>query len=179
MVNNIHGFHRRNITFVKAWDQPYPQPKPAAGLFTSASDWELQVNLGRQLKFPVYIMATGLRPDVVLTSATSKQVLLKELTVPREERIKEVNERKQSRYQELVKECRRTGWKARCEPIEVGHRYFAGRLLCKVYTLLGITRASKRKAMKATMEAAERASRWLWLKRSDLWASAAGTQARF
>lgn len=93
----------------------------------TVSDWKLQIDLGRHLKFPVHIVATALRPDAVLTSATLKQVLLKELTVPWEERIEEANERKQSKYKEMVEECRKVGWKARCKPIEVGCRGFTGR----------------------------------------------------
>lgn len=34
------------------------------------------------------------------------------------------------------------------------------------------------KAIKPTMEATNSASRWLWIRRSDLWARAAGTKAR-
>lgn len=44
--------------------------------------------------------------------------------------------------------------------------------------MLGITGVAKRKAMKSKTEAAERATRWLWIKRADLWAVAAGKQAR-
>lgn len=86
----------------------------------TVSDWKLQIDLGRHLKFPVHIVATALRPDAVLTSATLKQVLLIELTVTLEDCIEEANERKLSKYQELVEEFRRAGWKAHCEPIEVG-----------------------------------------------------------
>lgn len=93
--------------FVRAGKQLHSQPKPAAGLFTWASDLELQVNLGKQLKFLVYIVTPALRPDMVLTSATCKQLLLLELTVPWEDCIDEANKRKQSKYQELVEECRR------------------------------------------------------------------------
>ncbi|XP_061571176.1 uncharacterized protein LOC133424524 [Cololabis saira] len=166
----------RNIAFIRAGEQPQSQAKPAASLLTSAVDWDLRVDLGKQLKFPDYITTTSLRPDIVLSSVSSRQVLLIELTVPWEDRIEEANERKRSKYQELVEQCQRRGWKARCEPIEVGCRGFAGRSLCKVFTLLGITGAAKRKAIKSTMEAAERASRWLWIRRSDLWANATGTQ---
>lgn len=81
--------------------------RPAAGLFTSVLDWELRVDLGRQFKFPVHIVAAALRPDVVLTSATLKHVLLIELTVPWEDFIEEANERKWSKYQQLVEESRR------------------------------------------------------------------------
>ncbi|XP_053183947.1 LOW QUALITY PROTEIN: uncharacterized protein LOC128367182 [Scomber japonicus] len=178
--NNKHVRSQRRINFVKAGERvrPRPQPTPSASLLSSASDWELRVDLGRQLKFPEFITSTSLRPDLVLTSPSSKQVLLVELTVPWEDRMEEANERKRLKYQELTEECRRRGWKARCEPVEVGCRGFAARSLCKIYTLLGITGAAKRRAIKSTVEAAERASRWIWIKRSEKWANAAGTQAR-
>lgn len=38
-------------------------------------------------KFPEDVATTSLRPDVVLTSATSKQATLLELTVPWEDRM--------------------------------------------------------------------------------------------
>ncbi|KAM9850143.1 tectonic-1 [Aulostomus maculatus] len=131
--------------------------------------WELRVDLGKQLKFPEIVATTSLRPDVVLTSATSKQVVLLELTVPWEDHIEEANERKRAKYQELVEECRRNGWRARCEPIEVGCRGFAGQSLCRVYNVLGITGASKQRAIREATEAAEVASRWLWIRRGDPW----------
>ncbi|XP_075904972.1 uncharacterized protein LOC142903304 [Nelusetta ayraudi] len=167
---------KRNSAFVRAGEQPQSQPKPATGLLTSAVDWDLRVDLGKQLKFLDQITTTSLRPDIVLSSVSSRQVLMLELTVPWEDRIEEANERKRSKYQELVEQCQQGGWKARCEPIEVGCRGFGA--LCREFTQLGITGAEKRKAIKSSMEAAERASRWLWIRRSDLWAIATGTQAR-
>ncbi|TWW74688.1 hypothetical protein D4764_14G0006910 [Takifugu flavidus] len=93
-----------------------------------------------------------------------------------EERIEEANERKRAKYQELVEECRGRGWRTFYEPIEVGCRGFAGRSLCKAFGRLGITGTAKKRAIKAASEAAEKATRWLWLKRADLWV-ATGTQA--
>ncbi len=90
--------------------------------------------------------------------------------------MEEVKER--PKYQELIETCQGRDWRSRCEPIEVGCRGFAGCSLCKLYRLLGITGAAERKAIKNTMEAAERASKWLWIRRSDQWANVAGTQAR-
>lgn len=54
--------NQKNIIFVNAGEQLKLQPKPASGLLSSTSDWDL----GRHLKFPDYIMATMLRPDIVL-----------------------------------------------------------------------------------------------------------------
>lgn len=92
--------------------------------------------------------------------------------------MEEAYEWKRSKYQELVEQCQRSGWRACCEPIEVGCRGFMGHSLCRVYTLVGIVGAAKRKAIKSTMEAAEQASRWLWIRMNDQWTNAAGTQAR-
>jgi len=49
------------------------QPTPAAratssGLVAAAQDWEMKIDLGKQLKFPEDAAATTLRPDVVLIS---------------------------------------------------------------------------------------------------------------
>lgn len=53
---------------------------------------------------------------------------------------------------------------------------FAGRSLCKILNRLGITGVAKKRAIQSAREAAERATRWLWIKRTDLWMVVAGTQ---
>ncbi|XP_036071215.1 uncharacterized protein LOC112142521 [Oryzias melastigma] len=167
------------IAFVRAGEKPPPAARAThSGLLTTAQDWELKVDLGKQLKFPETITSTTLRPDMLLISEATKQVVLLELTVPWEDRIDEANERKRAKYADLVEECRHNGWKARCEPIEVGCRGFIGQSLCRAYNMLGITGASKRRAIKQVTEAAEVASRWLWIRRGEPWVgSATWTQA--
>lgn len=49
------------------------------------------------------------RPDVVLISVGTEQVVLMELTAPWEECTDEVQERKRADYAELVAECRGKG----------------------------------------------------------------------
>lgn len=163
---------RQAIAFIRAGEKPKPKPRGAAGLLGTAPDWQMKADLGKQLKFPEQIVETTLRPDIVLFSDSTKQVVLLELTVPWEERMEEANERKRAKYANLVEECRRRGWRARCVPIEVGCRGFAARSLCKAYSMLGVTGARQRKAIKTTTEAAEKASRWLWIKRGDPWVHA-------
>ncbi|KAI2644199.1 Renalase [Labeo rohita] len=80
--------------FVRAGEKPQSHPKVPADLLSTAGDWQLKVDLGRQLKFPDHITSTTLRPDMVLTSESTKQVVLLELTVPWEDRIEEAFERK-------------------------------------------------------------------------------------
>lgn len=66
---------------------------------------------------------------MIITSEASKQLIMLELTVPWEEQTEEANERKRTKYQELLEECRGRGWRTFYKPIELGCRGFAGRSL--------------------------------------------------
>ncbi|XP_060938981.1 uncharacterized protein LOC133018922 [Limanda limanda] len=158
------------IAFVRAGDKPTPARRTSsAGILTSARDWQLLVDLEHQLKFPSHIAVTTLRPDIVLVSESTKQAVLLELTVPWEDRLEEAFERKLSKYAGLVSDCQQAGWRARCFPVEVGCRGFAARSLARAFSSLGIEGERKRRAIRSTTDAAERASRWLWLKRGEPW----------
>lgn len=78
----------------------------------------------------------------------------------------EANEKKLRIYQKVVDNSRRKGWRARCEPLEVGRGRFAGQSLCRVFTALASK--AKRKANGAVNEATEKATKWLWFKRAEL-----------
>nr|XP_061836351.1 uncharacterized protein LOC133619387 [Nerophis lumbriciformis] len=171
-----HHAPKKAISFIKAGERPRARPKTITGLLHTAPDWQLHVDLGKQLRFPQHIVKTSLRPDMIIISEASKHLIMLELTVPWEERIEEANEKKRAKYQELVEDCRGRGWRTFYEPIEVGCRGFAGRSLCKVLGRLGVKGAAKRRAIQSASEAAEKATRWLWLKRADPWV-ATGTQA--
>lgn len=80
------------------------------------------MDLGKQLKYPENIMETSLRPDFVLISETSKRVTVMKLTVPCEERMEEANERKRAKYGDILDECHRRRWQAKCVPVEFGGR---------------------------------------------------------
>ena len=167
---------QHEIRFIKAGERIHQKPHRTGGLLATARDWDLQVDLGRQLKFPEKILTTSLRPDMVLTSEATKQVVILELTVPWEDRIEEANCRKTAKYQELAAECRINGWKARNEPFEVGCRGFTGRSLLNTFKTLGIRGQQCRRAITEITGVAERASRWLWIRRSDVWISATRSQ---
>ncbi|KAK0134731.1 Retrovirus-related Pol polyprotein from type-2 retrotransposable element R2DM [Merluccius polli] len=168
---------KHNINFIRAGEKPRTTPRATTGLLNTAQDWQLLVDLGSQLKFPQHIAKTTLRPDIVLVSEATKSIIMLELTVPWEERMEEAFERKREKYDSLESNCHSQGWKARCLPVEVGCRGFAGQSLCRAYTALGITGERRRRAIYNSTEAAEKASRWLWIKRADPWLSAARAQA--
>ena len=159
----------QKITFVRAGEQPKPSKKTSAGILASAKDWRMLVDLDKQLRFPSHIVATRLRPDIVLSSDSTRQVVLLELTVPWEDRLEEAFERKLSKYTELAEHCQQAGWRVRCLPVEVGCRGFAARSLLRAFSSLGIEGVFKKKAVHSATEAAEKASRWLWLKKGEAW----------
>ena len=164
---------KKKINFVRAGENPPSIQKTKACLLSTAPDWQLRVDLGSRLKFPEQIISTTLRPDMVMFSESTKHVTMWELTVPWEGNMEEAHERKLAKYQELVENCRFRGWRASCYPIEVGCRGFSGSSLCKSLTGLGLTGAQKRKALKEITKSAERASKWLWIKRASTWNAAA------
>jgi len=80
-----------------------------------------------------------MRPDIILVSEATGQLILLELTVPKEERMEE----------EQVEDQVYAGGS--------GLSGFASYSLSKAYGTLGITGASRRGAMSINVEAAEKA----------------------
>lgn len=97
-----HG--HRFIHFVRAGQSAAAAEVRSKGVLATASDWEMRADLKKQLKFPEEIAHTSLRPDIVLWSKGTKQVVLIELSVHWEERIEEAHERKLKKYQALILE---------------------------------------------------------------------------
>ena len=84
----------------------------------------LASDLEQRLVFPVEIMATTLRPDIVIWSLPLKSVVLIDLTVPLETNMDVAHERKLRRYEDLVAQCRVRGWRCELFAVEVGARGF-------------------------------------------------------
>lgn len=99
--------------------------RKSTGILPSARDWQLLVDLEKQLKFPSHIVVTTLRPNIIRVSESTKQVVPLELTVPWEDCLEEAFERKLSKYKGFASDCKQAGWRARCIPVEVGCRGFA------------------------------------------------------
>ncbi|KAK0141700.1 hypothetical protein N1851_020634 [Merluccius polli] len=66
-------------------------------------------------------------------------------------RLEETFERKLFKYAGLVSNCQQVRWRARA------------------FSNLGIEGERKRRFIHSTTDVAERASRWLWLKREESW----------
>ena len=61
------------------------------------------------MEFPPEVAVTNKRPDTVIWSATTKQSILLEMTVPWEDRIEIAKERKSMTYQKIVIVCQQSG----------------------------------------------------------------------
>ncbi|KAJ8332759.1 hypothetical protein SKAU_G00416550 [Synaphobranchus kaupii] len=159
---------RHTIQFARAGENiNAPRPSNMGRLLSPGSEWNMKVDLGRQLQFPREIAETSLRPDMVLWSVACKTVLLVELTVPWEGGLETAHERKRAKYSDLAAECREAGWKATICPVEVGCRGFVGSSTFRLLRDLGCTGAGHRRASKELAEEAEKGSFWLWLRRKD------------
>ena len=128
--------------------------------------WELRADVNGGLTVPPQIAVTLKRPDLLLWSEKERIVYFVELTVPWEDRVEEANERKRDRYAELAEQAEQRGWSARVRPVEVGCRGFVARSTTALLCELGIRGKEQRVAVKNMSLAAERASQWLWLRRT-------------
>lgn len=138
-------------------------------MLSSTQDWQLRVDLRSRLKFPEQIATSSLSLNLIIWSIVSRQVVMLKLTLPWKENLGDAFERKLEKYQELVEKCRSNQCWTTC--LEVGCHGFAGRSLCRTISQLGLRGVKKRKPIRAISESEEKASKWLWSKRSNPWSS--------
>lgn len=74
-----------------------------------SQDWQLKVNLGNLL-IPRNHRSDHTRPDMVLMSEISRQVILQELTVPWEDQMEQAYKGKKAKKKDLDRECQTQGW---------------------------------------------------------------------
>lgn len=127
----------------------------------------MEVDLDKKLVFPPEIVATTLRPDMVLWSKAAKLAYVMELTVPWEEGVEEAYERKKTKYSDLAAEASQNGWKTLIFPVEVGSRGYVATSTTSLLKKMGVRGRSLQQAIKSVSNAAEKSSHWLWIKRKD------------
>lgn len=146
----------------QSWGETLPTTKDKDGPL--ANDWQLHVNLGKQLKFPQHFIASSLWSDMIITPEGTKRLIMLELTVPWEEYFEEAKERKRTN----LERCQDRGWKI-C-------LFSAGRSHCKVLNRFCLQGVEKMRDIQSASEGAEKSTRWLWTKKTDPWLVADGTQ---
>ena len=157
---------KQQISFVRSGQQSvYKQKKSTTNDATWDGSWEIGADLsGCERFFPI---PTSKKPDIVVWCADRKLVYLVELTVPHEDNIEAAHLRKNDRYEKLIQECEEVGWKATHYSVEVGCRGFIGVRLQQWLQKIGLNNRERSSAMKEIQQTVEKASHWIWLKRSD------------
>ncbi|KAI8492983.1 hypothetical protein Bbelb_289870 [Branchiostoma belcheri] len=115
---------------------------------------------------PIQFVRSGQQPSGA-TSKDQKSVLIVELSVPWEENFQVAFERKKTRCEELVQQCRLNGWKTQLYPVEVGVRGFAGSSLLRLCRDLQIRGKAQAQLVRRVSEEVEKSSFVLWLRRKD------------
>ena len=131
-------------------------------ILSSAKDWRMSVDLGEKLKIPADVAVTDLRPDIVVVSKETRQMAVIELTVPTEERVEIAGELKRSKYEILVSEGMKNGWRVKCWAVEVGCRGFPAVSMSRLLKELGMKGSERKKVTEKLGNIAEEASRSLW-----------------
>ncbi|GFN92196.1 reverse transcriptase [Plakobranchus ocellatus] len=131
------------------------------GLLDSCGDWVVSADLPKWERHPDVIRKTALKPDIVIHSASTQQIIMAELNVPYESRMEEAHAFKEGKYLDLTKELKRDGYKAKVMPVEIGARGFVGSSAYGLLSKLSIG------GNKRTAETAENSSRWIWSRRNE------------
>jgi hypothetical protein len=153
-------------SFVRAGQKARRSAAPIRrGLLDYANDWKLQADFAnRELVFPPCIIATNLRPDIVIWSMRTCTVILLELTCCAEEGIDEAQQRKEARYQGLLDDINATKiWKAQLLTLEVGARGLVGSRTYRAFRILGLNASQAKSLVKCLSEVVARCSYAIYL----------------
>ena len=82
----------------------------------------ITVDIGEGYSFPLHIVETDLRPDLVWWDETDRSLHMVELTVPFESNFVEAAERKSAKYTDLVERARANGYQTSLLTLQVGSR---------------------------------------------------------
>ena len=129
----------------------------------------MRADLKTRMQFPTEVASTNKRPDIVIWSPSSRQVIIVELTVPWEERMEDAYERKMGKYQELVADCQERGWRVWCFPVEVGTRGFVGQSLWRALRVIGVIGLERRQLIGRRSNETEMTLLYLWRSREGKW----------
>lgn len=147
--------------------------KNTKSLLDAARDWQLLIDFDcHKMLFPVCIVATDERPDIVLWSTSSKIVIMIELTCPAEENFDDAKARKEKRYSKLCDAINEAGWTVFLRTVESGARGFVGHRFRKVFREIGFSASETTRACKHISTVTSRCSYGIWLQRkSKTWNS--------
>ena len=164
---NSKPWKNRTIKFVKSGEKSKEttnSPPPTDSILKIARDWKMKVDLpGSPLIIPAYIAVTNQRPDIIITSDSTKQMCLIELTVPMEGRCEISTELKRTKYElNLAEAAKMKGWKTTIYTIEIGCRGYASSSVTNLLKDLGFSGQQRRRIVVKMCNEAEECSMQIW-----------------
>lgn len=116
-TNKLRQQKSHHPAFVRQGQHRKVTPEDVPSLLSTSNDWKMDYQ-DNQLVFPPLIVATDLRPDVVIWSVRTRQVLVLELA---EENMQNALNRKEIKYSELMDSIPKN-WNPTLVTLEVGAR---------------------------------------------------------
>ncbi|GFN94354.1 reverse transcriptase [Plakobranchus ocellatus] len=137
------------------------------GLLNGCDDWVVSADLPEWERHPDVIRKTSLRPDIVIHSASTQQIIMVELTVPYESRMEEAHAFKDRKYLDLTKELKKDGYEAKVMPVDIDARGLVGSSAYGLLSKLSIGGNKRTKALRLLAETAEKSSHWIWIRKNE------------
>ena len=131
----------------------------------STAQWT--ADIGCTYNFPLHIVPTDLRPDLVWWDDIRKSLCLAELTVCYDTNFEEAAVRKQAKYEDLARQARGNGYRTTILTIQVGSRGVPDRQsFSQLATILGILEKDLTKLLEWVVRAALVGSFTIWCSRN-------------
>ncbi|GFO05151.1 polyprotein [Plakobranchus ocellatus] len=161
LIRSVYDLLRSNANLVRWGKKEDPTCPQRKGLLDGCDDWVVLADLPDWERHPDVTRKTVLRPDIVIHSASTQQIIMVELTVPYESRMEEAHAFKEGKYLDLTKELKKDGYEAKVMPVEIGARGFVGSSAYGLLSKLSIGGNKRTKALRLLAETAENSSRWI------------------
>ena len=139
------------IKFVREGEKPDKRKTEfRSGLLLSAQDWiAMHDSTSSPLIIPQHITQTSLRPDIIMYSNETRQIVLLELTIPAEDNIVQRHSDKEFKYAKLVDDIELNHWEGYVFAVEISSRGYVAKSYGYAMKRLG---AIQRQVSKFTQE---------------------------
>ncbi|GFN92211.1 reverse transcriptase [Plakobranchus ocellatus] len=124
LIRSVYDLLPSNANLVR-WgkkDDPTCPLYQEKGLLDGCDDRVVSADPPEWERHPNVVRKTALRPDIVIHSASTQQIIMVELTVPYESRMEEAHAFKEGKYLDLTKGLKKDGYEAKVMPVEIGAR---------------------------------------------------------
>ena len=161
--------HHKEWTKFKSKETQYRKPdrkiETRKSIPGEARDWKMLWDEDKYpAHFPQHIYNTAERPDIVVWSDSSKQVILIELTCGDESNFSDQVERKENRYnRELVPGINSGDWTAKLFTVEIGCRGLWHHTAPALFNYFGLDKRTKKTVLQEAALTSLKCSYAIWL----------------